>query len=367
MTVTREDVIAALAKIIDPGQGKDLIAADMAKAITVTGGTVSFVIEVDPAKGPAMEPIRAAAQAAVERLPGVEKVSAVLTAHSTAPSPSAGSQPKGPPPEFNIGRKKPVEPASKKIAGVDHIIAIASGKGGVGKSTVTANLAVALTAAGKRVGLLDADVYGPSQPRMLGISGRPSSPDGKIILPLRNHGVTTMSIGFMVPEGEAVIWRGPMLMGALTQFLTQVQWGRLDVLLIDLPPGTGDVQLTLSQKAEVTGAIIVSTPQDVALLDARKALDMFSKTGTPVLGMIENMSTYICPSCGHEAHIFGHGGARDEAAKIGIPFLGEIPLDLEIRLAGDSGAPIVAAKPHLPQARAFIDIAERLIISGVLD
>jgi ATP-binding protein involved in chromosome partitioning len=367
MTVNRDDVIAALAKIIDPGQGKDLIAADMARAITVSGGNVSFVIEVDPAKGAAMEPIRAAAQAAVERLPGVEKVSSVLTAHSTSPSPSAGSQPKGPPPEFNIGRKKPAEPASKKIPGVDHIIAVASGKGGVGKSTVTANLAVALTAAGKRVGLLDADVYGPSQPRMLGISGRPSSPDGKIILPLRNHGVTAMSIGFMVPEGEAVIWRGPMLMGALTQFLSQVQWGRLDVLLIDLPPGTGDVQLTLSQKAEVTGAIIVSTPQDVALLDARKALDMFKKTGTPVLGMIENMSTYICPKCGHEDHIFGHGGARDEAAKLGIPFLGEIPLDLAIRVAGDSGAPIVAAKPHLPQSRAFIDIAERLIDSGVLN
>jgi ATP-binding protein involved in chromosome partitioning len=366
MTVTREDVVAALSKIIDPGQGKDLIAADMAKAIKVTGGNVSFVIEVDPAKGPAMEPIRAAAQAAVENLPGVEKVSAILTAHSATPSPSAGSQPKGPPPEFNIGKKKPVEPTNKNIPGVDHIIAIASGKGGVGKSTVTANLAVALTAAGKRVGLLDADVYGPSQPRMLGISGRPSSPDGKIILPLRNHGVTAMSIGFMVPEGEAVVWRGPMLMGALTQFLSQVQWGRLDVLLIDLPPGTGDVQLTLSQKAEVTGAIVVSTPQDVALLDARKALDMFKKTETPVLGMIENMSTYICPNCGHEAHIFGHGGARNEAEKLGIPFLGEIPLDLEIRLAADSGAPIVAAKPHLPQARAFIDIAERLIDSGVL-
>jgi ATP-binding protein involved in chromosome partitioning len=363
MTVTREDVIAVLAKIIDPGQGKDLIAADMAKAIMVTDGNVSFVIEVDPAKGAAMEPIRAAAQAAVERLPGVAKVSAILTAHSSTPTAPA---PKGPPPEFNIGRRKPAEPAEKKIPGVDHIIAIASGKGGVGKSTVTANLAVALTAAGKRVGLLDADVYGPSQPRMLGISGRPSSPDGKIILPLRNHGVTAMSIGFMVPEGEAVIWRGPMLMGALTQFLTQVQWGRLDILLIDLPPGTGDVQLTLSQKAEVTGAIIVSTPQDVALLDARKAMDMFRKTGTPVLGMIENMSTYICPNCGHEAHIFGHGGARDEAAKLGIPFLGEIPLDLEIRLAGDSGAPIVAAKPHLPQARAFIDIAEHLIDNGVL-
>ncbi len=358
MSVTAEDVVATLEKIVDPGQGKDLISAGMAKAISVTDGEVSFVIEVDPAKGAAMEPVRAAAQAAVEKLPGVGKVSAILTAHSDTPTAPA---PKGPPPELNVGRRPPTEPADKKIPGVDHVIAIASGKGGVGKSTVTANLAVALTARGLRVGLLDADVYGPSQPRMLGISGRPSSPDGKIILPLRNHGVTAMSIGFMVPEGEAVVWRGPMLMGALQQFLGQVQWGRLDVLLVDLPPGTGDVQLTLSQKAEVTGAVIVSTPQDIALLDARKALDMFNKTETPVLGLIENMSTYICPNCGHEAHIFGHGGAKAEAEKLGIPFLGEVPLDIDIRVAGDSGAPIVAAKPHLPQARAFMDIAERLI------
>ncbi|MDT8344553.1 MAG: Mrp/NBP35 family ATP-binding protein [Thermohalobaculum sp.] len=363
MSVTREDVLAALAKIVDPGIGRDIVSADMAKAVSVAGDQVSFVIEVDPAKGPAMEPLRQAAIAAVEALPGVAKVSAVLTAHSTSPS-APRTAPKGPPPELNIGRKKPAEPASKKIPGVDHIIAIASGKGGVGKSTVSANLAIALTAMGKRVGLLDADVYGPSQPRMLGISGRPSSPDGKIILPLRNHGVTAMSIGFMVPEGEAVVWRGPMLMGALQQMLGQVQWGRLDVLLIDLPPGTGDVQLTLSQKAEVTGAIIVSTPQDIALLDARKALDMFRKTDVPVIGIVENMSTYVCPNCGHEAHIFGHGGARAEAEKLGIPFLGEIPLDLAIREAGDGGAPIVAARPASPQARAFMDVAERLIETG---
>ena len=368
MTVTREDIVAALGKIVDPGQGKDLIAAGMAKAITVSGGTVSFVIEVDPAKGAAMEPLRVAAVAAIEGLPGVEKVSAVLTAHSVTPAATPSpSQPAGPPPDLGLGRAQPTVPADKRIPGVDHIIAIASGKGGVGKSTVTANLAVALTARGLRVGLLDADVYGPSQPRMMGITGRPTSPDGKIILPLRNHGVTTMSMGFMVPEGEAVIWRGPMLMGALQQMLGQVQWGRLDVLLIDLPPGTGDVQLTLAQKAEVTGAIVVSTPQDVALLDVRKALNMFEKTDTPVLGLIENMSTYICSECGHEEHIFGHGGARDEAEKLGIPFLGEVPLDIEIRLSGDSGAPIVAAKPNLPQARAFIDIAERLVDSGVFE
>ncbi len=368
MSVTREEVIETLRTVVDPGQGQDIVSADMAKAVMVSGGTVSFVLEVDPAKGEAMEPVRAAAQAAVEKLPGVEKVSAILTAHSESPgearSPAAGD--KGPPPEITP-RRKPSEPADKRIPGIDHIVAVASGKGGVGKSTVTANLAVALTAAGKRVGLLDADVYGPSQPRMLGISGRPSSPDGKTILPLRNYGITAMSIGFMVPEGEAVVWRGPMLMGALEQMLRQVQWGRLDVLLVDLPPGTGDVQLTLAQKAEVTGGIIVSTPQDVALLDVRKSIDMFKKTGTRMLGLIENMSTHICPECGHESHIFGHGGARAEAEKLGIPFLGEIPLDLDIRTAGDSGVPIVAAKPGAPQARAFIDVAERLTASGVFD
>jgi ATP-binding protein involved in chromosome partitioning len=201
---------------------------------------------------------------------------------------------------------------------------------------------------------------------MMGISGRPSSPDGHIIMPLRNHGVTCMSIGFMVPENEAVIWRGPMLMGALQQLLSQVQWGRLDALLIDLPPGTGDVQLTLSQKAEITGAVVVSTPQDVALLDARKALDMFHKTGTPVLGMVENMSTHICSNCGHEEHIFGHGGAEKEAESLGVPFLGSIPLDLSIREAGDGGAPIVATRPDSPQAMAFRDIADGLIRLGAV-
>jgi ATP-binding protein involved in chromosome partitioning len=291
----------------------------------------------------------------------------VLTAHSADPTPSRRSTPKGPAPDLGLGgRRKPSAPADKRIPGVDRIIAIASGKGGVGKSTVSANLAVSLAAAGKRVGLLDADVYGPSQPRMMGISGRPSSPDGTTILPLRNHGVTCMSIGFMVSENDAIIWRGPMLMGALQQLLTQVQWGRLDALLVDLPPGTGDVQLTLSQKAEVNGAVVVSTPQDIALLDVRKALDMFHKTGTPVLGLVENMSTHICSNCGHEEHIFGHGGAEREASRIGVPFLGAIPLDRSIREAGDGGAPIVAARPNSPQAGAFRAVAEALIRQGAV-
>jgi ATP-binding protein involved in chromosome partitioning len=233
----------------------------------------------------------------------------------------------------------------------------------VGKSTVSSNLAVALARQGRRVGLLDADIYGPSQPRMMGVSQRPASPDGKTILPLTSHGVTMMSIGLMLKETEAVVWRGPMLMGALQQLLNQVAWGDLDVLIVDLPPGTGDVQLTLCQKTHVTGALIVSTPQDVALLDARRAIDMFGKLKTPILGLIENMSTYVCPNCGHESHIFGHGGVAAEADKLDLPFLGEIPLSLDVRLAGDAGTPIAAGDG--PVAEAYARIAHRLIAGGM--
>jgi ATP-binding protein involved in chromosome partitioning len=252
------------------------------------------------------------------------------------------------------------------VPGIRRIVAIASGKGGVGKSTVAANLAVALAREGKAAGLLDADIYGPSQPRMMGVSQRPRSLDGKTILPLHAHGVTMMSIGLMLAPDQAVVWRGPMLMGALQQMMGQVLWGELDVLVVDLPPGTGDVQLTLSQKYEVGGAILVSTPQDVALLDARKALDMFDKTKVPVLGIVENMSSYICPNCGHEAPIFGHGGARAAAERLGLPFLGEVPLNLSIRLSGDEGIPVVAANPDSAEARAFRGIARRLIDGGIV-
>ncbi|MCL4160737.1 UNVERIFIED_CONTAM: hypothetical protein GTU68_039686, partial [Idotea baltica] len=304
----------------------------MVQGLVVKGGAVGFALEVDPQRGAALEPLRKAAEDAAKAVDGVTSVSVVLTAHSTepgsAPPPPSANSPfdapaggKGPPPD--LGRAKPSGP----IEGIDRIIAVASGKGGVGKSTVASNLALALAAQGQRVGLLDADVYGPSQPRMLGVSGRPSTPDGKTILPLRNYGVTVMSMGFMLEEDQSVVWRGPMLMSALQQMLRQVQWGKLDVLIVDLPPGTGDVQLTLSQKTKVDGAVIVSTPQDIALLDAKKALDMFQKLEVPIIGMIENMSTYVCPNCDHEAHIFGHGGARAEAERLGIPFLGEVPLD----------------------------------------
>ncbi len=355
MSVTRDDVLSALKTIVNPATGTDLIASDAVRALTVEENRVRFVIEIDPTHAKAMEPVRQEAVAAVERLAGAGNVSAALTAHSS---------PK--PPDLKIGGHPKPQQGPQKIPGVAKIIAIASGKGGVGKSTVSANLAVALAAQGKKVGMLDADVYGPSQPRMLGISGRPASPDGKTILPLRNHGVTLMSIGLLTKEDEAVVWRGPMLMGALQQMLGQVQWGTLDVLIVDLPPGTGDVQMTLAQKADLTGMIVVSTPQDVALLDARKALNMCEKMGTKVFGMIENMSTYICPNCGHEEHIFGHGGARADAERLGLPFLGEIPLNLDIRLAGDGGAPIVAAKPDSPQAQAFHAIARQLIDDGIV-
>ncbi len=355
MSLTREQVLSVLGEITDPTSGKDLLSADLVRALQVEDGRVRFVLEVDAAQGKALEPVRAEAVRRIEALAGAGNVSALLTAHTAKA-----------PPDLKIGRHATKQAGPEKIPGVRAIIAIASGKGGVGKSTVSANLAVALALEGKKVGMLDADVYGPSQPRMLGISGRPASPDGKTILPLRNHGVTLMSMGLLVAEGEAVVWRGPMLMGALQQMLGQVQWGSLDVLVVDLPPGTGDVQMTLAQKAEVTGVIVVSTPQDVALIDARKAVNMFGKMNVRILGMIENMSSYVCPNCGHEAHIFGHGGARDDAERMGLPFLGEIPLDLEIRIASDSGAPIVAARPASPQAAAFRSIARRLIAERVV-
>jgi ATP-binding protein involved in chromosome partitioning len=358
VSVTREAVLERLRQFADPFTGKDLVSADLIRALTVEDdGRVRFVIEVPQAsQGAAMEPVREKAVAALEALTGPGRVQALVTAH----------QQKAAPPDLKIGRHPTTPAGPQKVPGVNRIIAVASGKGGVGKSTVSANLAVALVAEGKKVGLLDADVYGPSQPRMLGISGRPASPDGKTILPLRNHGVTLMSLGLMTREDEAVVWRGPMLMGALQQMLGQVQWGQLDVLVVDLPPGTGDVQMTLAQKAEVTGAIVVSTPQDIALIDARKALNMFQKMNVKVLGMIENMSAYVCPNCGHEAHIFGHGGAKADAERHGIPFLGEIPLTLGIRETSDGGAPIVVSRPDSAEAQAFRQIARGLITGGIV-
>lgn len=358
MVVTREEVLNELARVQMP-DGRNIVEADMIRALSIDGSSVRFLIEVSPEDGPRMEPVRAAAEKLVAELDGVKTTSVLVTAHSGA---GAASKPAEPPRLKIGGHPKPAE-NNQPVAGVDRIVAIASGKGGVGKSTVSSNLAVALAKQGRRVGLLDADIYGPSQPRMMGVNKRPASPDGKTIIPLQAHGVTVMSIGLMLKEDEAVVWRGPMLMGALQQMLGQVEWGELDVLIVDLPPGTGDVQLTLAQKADVTGAIVVSTPQDVALLDARKALNMFEKTKTPVLGMIENMSHYICPKCGDQAHIFGHGGAEAEAARLGLPFLGGIPLHLDVRLAGDAGTPIAATDG--PIADAYGAIAKSLVERGL--
>lgn len=356
MAVTKEQVESELARVMLP-DGRSLMAHDMVRALMIEGDVVRFVIEAPNAEtAKAMGPIRDAAEKIVADLPGVARATVALTAHGPAPKAPAA-------PSLKIGGHPKPQEGPSKPSGVQRILAIGSGKGGVGKSTVSSNLAVALARAGRKVGLLDADIYGPSQPRMMGVNKRPASPDGKTIIPLTAHGVTLMSIGFMMEEGKAVVWRGPMLMGALQQMLGQVEWGELDVLLVDLPPGTGDVQLTLCTKSELTGAIVVSTPQDVALIDARKALDMFATLKTPVLGLIENMSLFVCPDCGSEHQIFGHGGVAAEAEKMGVPLLGNLPIDLETRLAGDGGTPVAAGDS--PMAKAYAQIADGLIRGGM--
>lgn len=354
MPVNEAEVKAVLQRLALP-DGGDLISRDMLRALTIDGAAVRFVIEApDPDVARRMEPLRAAAEQAVKSIDGVDTVSVALTAHGPAP--------KKEPPQLKVGGHPTPQQGKIHLPDVKHIIAIGSGKGGVGKSTVTSNLAVALARAGKKVGLLDADIYGPSQPRMMGVSRAPASPDGKTMLPLVAYGVKMMSIGLLMEPDRAVVWRGPMLAGTLQQFLTSVQWGELDVLLIDMPPGTGDVQLTLGQKAEVTGAIVVSTPQDVALLDARKALSMFDSLQTPVLGLIENMSSYVCSKCGHEEHLFGHGGVASEAAARGLPLLASLPIDLQTRLGGDSGAPVAAGEGAMSDA--YGALAQNLIAAG---
>ncbi|WP_103256770.1 Mrp/NBP35 family ATP-binding protein [Tabrizicola aquatica] len=356
MAVDRNAVMQVLAGVAHPGGG-DLVSRDLIRALAVDDGAVRFVIEAaTPDEARALAQAQAEAEVRLKALAGVTSVQVVMTAHGPAP--------KAAPPSLKIGQHPtPQQGGPQRISGIDRIVAIASGKGGVGKSTVASNLAVALAREGRRVGLLDADIYGPSQPKMMGVNRRPASPDGKTIEPLVAHGVTMMSIGLMLKEDEAVVWRGPMLMGALQQLLGQVAWGKLDVLIIDLPPGTGDVQLTLCQRTQLTGALVVSTPQDVALLDARKALDMFAKLKTPVLGLIENMSTFCCPNCGHVTPIFGHGGVKAEAAKLDLPFLGELPLALDVRVAGDSGTPIAATDS--PLAEPYRALARRLVAGGM--
>ena len=361
--VSETEVWQALRAVIDPDAGKDVVSLNMITGLVVKDGNVGFAIEVDPKKGAAKEPLRKACEAAVHALPGALSVTAVLTAHRAAPGgqPAAGTPPAqghaghqhGTPQNVTVGAK----PA---IPGIRSIIAVASGKGGVGKSTTAVNLGLALAATGMKVGLLDADIYGPSIPRMLGIKGRPSSPDGKRLLPMRNWGIVCMSMGFLVPQDTPMIWRGPMVMSALEQMLRDVEWGELDVLVVDMPPGTGDAQLTMAQRVPLTGAVIVSTPQDIALLDARKGLNMFRKVDVPVFGIVENMSYFLCPNCGHRSDIFSHGGAHKTADELGCDFLGEIPLHIDIRETSDSGRPIVASMPDSEHAKAYRAVAERV-------
>jgi ATP-binding protein involved in chromosome partitioning len=365
--VTEADVRKALGAVIDPGHGKDIVTLGRVSGVVVRDGNVGFAIEVEPERGAALEPMRKAAEDSVMQVPGVVSVTAVLTAERppapplSAPAAASGS-------DIQAARRAAQAPHGRAAAdapkplvpGVRHIVAVASGKGGVGKSTVAANLALALRAEGHEVGILDADIYGPSVPRMLGITGRPQSKDGKILEPMENYGIKAMSIGFLIKEDTPMIWRGPMVIGALEQMMRDVNWGTLDVMVVDMPPGTGDAQLTLAQRVPLAGAVIVSTPQDIALIDARKGLAMFRKVNVPVLGIVENMSTFICPNCGHESHIFSHGGARACAEELNVPFLGEIPLDMEIRETSDGGAPITASRPESENAARFRAIARKV-------
>ena len=347
--LTTDDVLAALKSVIDPAQNKDVVALGMIQGLAVKDGHISFALEVAAEDGRTKEPLRLACEKAALALKGARSVTAVLTAHRTtghshshAPRPAAGA------------------PERQGPAGVKAVIAVASGKGGVGKSTVAVNLAVALNQLGRRAGLLDADIYGPSVPRMLGLKGKPTSKDGKILQPMQAWGLKAISIGSLIGDDQPMIWRGPMVMTALTQLIYDVEWAPLDVLVVDMPPGTGDAQLTLAQRVPLAGAVIVSTPQDVALIDARKGLAMFKKTHVPVFGIVENMSTFVCPNCGHESHIFGHGGARETAAELGTDFLGEIPLHIRVRETSDGGTPITALDSKSPQAKAFVELAVRV-------
>ncbi|MDB5824478.1 MAG: mrp [Herminiimonas sp.] len=341
MSISVEAVKAALTAVVDPNTGKDLVTGKSAKNIQLDGADVAFEVELGyPAKSQ-IDPIRRAAIAAVRAIPGVGNVS--VNVHSKIVAHAA-------------------QRGVKLMSNVKNIIAVASGKGGVGKSTTAVNLALALAAEGAQVGILDADIYGPSQPMMMGISGRPETVDGKTMEPMENHGIQVSSIGFMIDPDEPMVWRGPIVTQALQQLLDQTNWRDLDYLIVDMPPGTGDIQLTLSQKVPVTGAVIVTTPQDIALLDARKGLKMFEKVGIPILGIVENMSVHICTNCGHAEPIFGEGGGERMCAEYGVEFLGALPLTMSIREQADSGKPTVVADPDGPVAKIYKEIARKLAV-----
>jgi ATP-binding protein involved in chromosome partitioning len=359
---TQDHLRNRLRGIADPATGKDIVSAGLVEEVLVKGGLVHVSLLTDRAHAERMEPVRKQVEEVLAREAGVKNVSAVLTAHKTEPAPAP--KPAAPAHTHDHGHSHAAPAAAAKapaalLPDVTAIVAVASGKGGVGKSTVAVNLAVALAQQGLKVGLLDADIYGPSLPRMLGLSRKPEVVNDRMI-PLAAWGLKAMSIGFLVEEETPMIWRGPMVMGALEQMMGQVDWGTLDIMIVDMPPGTGDAQLTMAQRVTLAGAVIVSTPQDIALLDARRGVRMFERTRVPVLGLIENMSFFCCPNCNHRSEIFGHGGARLEAQRLGAEFLGEIPLVLEIRTNADAGTPITAAAPDSAPAQAFRTIAARL-------
>ncbi len=341
-----ERALRALRGVAAPGGGTDIVTAGLVDGVQAKDGLLHVALRTDRARLAEMEAVAAEASSALKRQPGVVNATVVLTSHRAAlpanPAPAPHATPSA---------------GEKYLKSVRRVIAVASGKGGVGKSTLAVNLAVGLTQLGLRVGLIDADIHGPSLARMLGVDRKPEVIDG-LMQPIEAFGLRAMSMAFLVPEDQAMIWRGPMVMGALQQMLGQTAWGELDAMVVDLPPGTGDAQLTLSQRVRVDGAVIVSTPQDIALIDARRGVAMFQKVGVKVLGVVENMSFFACPDCGYEAHIFGHGGARAEAARIGVPFLGEVPLLLDVRLAGDAGRPVLMSAPESAGAAAFRAIAE---------
>ncbi len=365
MSVTQQQVLDALAKVRSP-RGVALTNANVLSAITANDGKVFFSINVDATEARAWESVRAEAEAAVRAIPGVTVAMIALTAErkagAAAPPPPHRHAQGVPHVSAHKPPQSPASPMSKQseIPGIAAVIAVASGKGGVGKSTTALNLALGLRDLGLRVGLLDADIYGPSVPRLTGLHEKPQLNDDKKMIPLQRFGLAIMSIGFLVEEDTAMIWRGPMVMSAITQMLRDVAWGTLDVLVVDMPPGTGDAQLTLAQNVPLKGAIIISTPQDLSLIDARRGLAMFKKVNVPVLGIVENMSYFQCPHCGTRSDIFGHGGARHEAERLGVPFLGEIPLHMAIRVSSDSGTPVVESEPDGPHAAIYRAIGAKV-------
>ena len=361
--LTKERVLEALKRVKGPDLRNDIVSEGLVSEIVINKGKVYFAIQVEPARARELEALRIAAEKAVASLPGVDAVAVTLTAESSPGAARGGNgqgaaAPQGSP-FTRPGAARDARHRPGGVPGVANIIAVASGKGGVGKSTVAINLALALKEKGLRVGVLDADIYGPSMPRLLGLKGQPQQIAGNQLDPMQAYGLKVMSMGFLVDEETPMIWRGPMVMSALSQMLKDVAWGELDVLVVDMPPGTGDAQLTMAQQVPLAGAVIVSTPQDLALIDARKGLNMFRRVNVPVLGLVENMSTFICPYCGERSDIFGHGGAKAEAARLGVPFLGEVPLTLAIRETSDAGRPVVASNPCSPAAEAFREVAAR--------